>query len=453
MKVGPWIRSVLALLLIAPTFGANYCVRQGATGAQTGADWVNAYTNLPATLVRGSTYYVADGTNYKLNIHSRADSNTNMITIRKATEADHGTSTGWNPAYGDGTADWLPVVLAASYVTFDGATGGGAGNFKTGHGFRIIDNSDTILFMLSDKYGAPNDRVSITNITVAHTEMSSLNIPGNCEGVNLTASGASFYSVTLSNLYLHDIGDGPLCIQHSRDVTIDGCWLGRNATSPDHHGVVVRMDFSNFITFRNSWFEDGVGTGFVGAYDGTGSDIYIYGNVFCYSAAGPAAAAGSAGYGNGVIYTLMNDTVGINPVNWRIYHNTFYNLPAGNCIGLYVAGSNNVGYNNLFYRVNGGSGSWSFTNVSRKGDAFGQPNSFPSETAGIALTQDPFVNAASFNLMPKDASLTSPPLPPEWGPQKDAFGNSRGAGGIWTPGAYQFPPLAGVSSPLTLVSP
>ena len=39
---------------------ANHYVRQGAGGS--GGDWTNAYSDLPSTLTRGDTYYVADGT-------------------------------------------------------------------------------------------------------------------------------------------------------------------------------------------------------------------------------------------------------------------------------------------------------------------------------------------------------------------------------------------------------
>ena len=52
----------LSLFTAAQTaIAANYYVRAGATGANNGADWANAYTSLPGTLTRGSTYYVADG--------------------------------------------------------------------------------------------------------------------------------------------------------------------------------------------------------------------------------------------------------------------------------------------------------------------------------------------------------------------------------------------------------
>ena len=38
-----------------------YYIRGGATGTNDGSDWTNAWTDLPASLERGATYYVAAG--------------------------------------------------------------------------------------------------------------------------------------------------------------------------------------------------------------------------------------------------------------------------------------------------------------------------------------------------------------------------------------------------------
>lgn len=56
-----------ALLLLfpsahaSPALPANRCSRAGATGANNGTDWTNAFTGFP-TFVRGDIYYVADRT-------------------------------------------------------------------------------------------------------------------------------------------------------------------------------------------------------------------------------------------------------------------------------------------------------------------------------------------------------------------------------------------------------
>ena len=55
-------RLLLVLLFCTPVQAANHYVRAGATGSADGTDWTNAFTDLPATLTRGDTYFVADGT-------------------------------------------------------------------------------------------------------------------------------------------------------------------------------------------------------------------------------------------------------------------------------------------------------------------------------------------------------------------------------------------------------
>src|SRR5688572_27675121 len=53
---------VAAVLAGSPLEGANHFIRAGATGAANGNNWTDAWTSLPSSLVRGDTYYIADGT-------------------------------------------------------------------------------------------------------------------------------------------------------------------------------------------------------------------------------------------------------------------------------------------------------------------------------------------------------------------------------------------------------
>src|SRR5688500_534390 len=70
---------------------STFYVRAGATGAQNGSDWTNAFTRLPASMVRGATYYVADGTYDGSIAFNTPASGTTYIFIKKATESAHGT--------------------------------------------------------------------------------------------------------------------------------------------------------------------------------------------------------------------------------------------------------------------------------------------------------------------------------------------------------------------------
>src|SRR5262249_5109060 len=107
-------------------------VRAGATGSGDGSDWTNAFTDLPASLVRGDTYYVADGTYSKYTFDDPA-SGSDSITVLKATASAHGTDTGWQAGYGDGSATFGPLDIRTDYTVMDGQGSKGfvvAGEFQ-----------------------------------------------------------------------------------------------------------------------------------------------------------------------------------------------------------------------------------------------------------------------------------------------------------------------------------
>jgi len=58
---------------------------------------------LPATLQRGATYYIADGTHASYRFNTPV-SGTDLIAIKKAAISDHGTDIGWISSCGDGQA-------------------------------------------------------------------------------------------------------------------------------------------------------------------------------------------------------------------------------------------------------------------------------------------------------------------------------------------------------------
>ena len=103
---GPALHLAVVWFVLATSIaGAQglFYVRAGATGANNGSDWNNAYSNLPGSLTRGRTYYIAGGS-YAAHTFADAESGTNQIVIKKATVADHGTSTGWQDSYASAQA-------------------------------------------------------------------------------------------------------------------------------------------------------------------------------------------------------------------------------------------------------------------------------------------------------------------------------------------------------------
>ncbi len=86
--------NVLITLSVLSINAQNYYVREGAKCSNNSTDWNNAYTELPAALERGATYYIADG-QYPPYSFNDDESGEEYITIKKAIESDHGTDTGW----------------------------------------------------------------------------------------------------------------------------------------------------------------------------------------------------------------------------------------------------------------------------------------------------------------------------------------------------------------------
>jgi hypothetical protein len=101
---------LVVILISYSAYSANHYVRSGAIGLNNGSDWANAYTSLPTSLIRGDTYYIADGSYSGKNFNTPV-AGAQLITIKKAIESDHGTDVGWSSTYGDGQAVFTSVLF------------------------------------------------------------------------------------------------------------------------------------------------------------------------------------------------------------------------------------------------------------------------------------------------------------------------------------------------------
>lgn len=142
--------TLIFLLLCVPAYAANHYIREGASGSADGSDWTNAWTDLPATLTRGDTYYIADGT-YGGYTFDDAESGELYIYIYKATELAHGTETGWDSEYGDGQAlftgsdrDYL-ISFNQSYFVFSGVAASDPSDSST-YGFKLKNLSTDYVY-------------------------------------------------------------------------------------------------------------------------------------------------------------------------------------------------------------------------------------------------------------------------------------------------------------------
>ena len=119
MKKLNWLFFLILITGLTPSISqaATKYIRAGATGNNSGSDWTNAYTTVPATLVRGDTYYLAAG-NYGSYVFDDPASGSTLITLKKAIATDHGTDVGWNSTYGAGQAVFIVFTMHISVAFY-----------------------------------------------------------------------------------------------------------------------------------------------------------------------------------------------------------------------------------------------------------------------------------------------------------------------------------------------
>jgi len=409
----PLTLTLLSLFYIIPNLlmAADHYVRAGATGSNDGSDWNNAWISLPASLVRGETYYVADG-NYPDYTFDDVESGSDHIYIKKATASDHGTDTGWNSSYGDDKANFGVFTFLSGYYEIDGQVGGGPTSWKQGHGFKI-------------KAASANQKVvrfdnAASHISLKHCELEhrGLNTGTSDDGVY----GFNASSITISHCYLHDFGRVPFLWRNWSNVTIEYCYIARNTSTPAQHAEGLSDSGSDNVIIRYNIWSEIQGTAFIVGLESAGlaANWEIYGNVF------------SRGDVAGVIQVLNDASNSAIAENWKIYNNTMVNI-GGLWSGFrFDAGSNNAAYNNLWYNcvrtAHSGvsiSHSW-YYNTQNDGD-----NTDVQFGMG-----DPFVNLANENFHLSFATQNGYHLSSPY--NVDADGNIRGADTVWDLGAFEY---------------
>lgn len=403
---------------------ANVYVRQGATGSNNGTDWTNAFTTVPTGTARGNTLYIADGT-YSSTTFDTTESGTTLITIKKATIADHGTSTGWLDTYGDGTATFSGSVrFARDYYVFDGVSRNEVDWDSQVYGFKILGGS---LSSWPNNFPPGGDHIVAQYIDVGGVVGTSFGDVGfstdeplylvhNTDGQTVsdwTVSRCFFHNATLAQL---DRVDG---------ITIEYClfkdlWAKEAIRGQDKaKNCIVRYNKFEQTT-QDTGLPGETGTAPIAVWDegsepaGSFDNWQIYGNLF-WDNTPVAHSHGTIGVGNG------GSLDGIIANNVKIYNNTVVNYSAGLGSGMTTSTSGgatgNEIRNNLFY------------------NCLGTPTCSPDTSSNGEASSDPFVNYAGsdFHLSAHIAgtSLSSPY-------NVDMDGNIRGADGTFDRGTFQF---------------
>ena len=418
----------------AKAAGDYHYVRTGAAGLNNGTDWANAWTSLPATLVRGDTYYIADGT-YGGYTFNDAVSGELYITIKKAIESDHGTDTGWNASYGDGQAVFSapgvntggPWYFTTSYWQIDGIVGDGFGEIPYGFKVALSQTFDNAIVV---RIGSNADNISLSRVELDGINEGAVGAyQPRSDGLNIFSTGGNFNdNIKISNCYIHDCVRTYVLFGTVKNSVIENCYMekmiGGNLSSGGyiHTGGIVNntgaINGNNHI--RNNRVRNTRGTNVIHFTNANASDYHIYGNVVWRTS---AAYDITNGYIGSDSYSTVN--------NLNIYNNTIYNYDAGISAFYIFNGDNIIIKNNVLYNC----GSNTFGSAIDDHD-YNASNVDLSEVNSVLLATDPFINSAT-----GDFRLNSPTQPgfSLSSPYNlDIIGNTRGLDGVWDRGAYEY---------------
>jgi hypothetical protein len=400
--------------IAAEGYAANHYVRQGASG--NGSDWSNAYSQLPETLVRGDTYYIADGTYPGYNFNDSESGSTN-IYIRKATTSAHGTATGWSNSYGDGQAAFSSgLTFSSNYYEFDGVL---RSTKTSGYGFKITTSTKGVTV------------TGRSHITIKYTDIQGHGDDGDGPNNDLVYASQAASYITISYCYLHDSGRTLLLSRGGTNWILEYSYLYHNESVPAEHSEAWSC--------------------------GTTSNVYVRYNVF------------DTTEGTAVIATLDNPS---GPSNWYIYGNTFLDYPT-TANGLIACDSESTWSNVYFYNntvvrsdcrfdmMGGGSG-WSIRNnifySCVAGPSFRGTHDYNAYSSSLGETHGQSnISTSTFkNYAGEDFALA---VPTDAGDSSigttysnDPVGNTRGGDGVWDRGAFEYA-IGGGGSGTTVENP
>lgn len=410
------------ILLCVPCLAANKYVRQGASGTASGDDWTNAYPTLPATLTRDTIYYIGDGS-YVGYTFDDAESGTLVITLKKATVADHGTSTGWDNTYGDGRAAFTGSLnMARDYITVDGST-------RNESNWQDVDSYGIRTTQIYGQNG--NDPPGGDKITVKYCDIggaySTTYYSGMEEAVYVSGqSGKTFDTWTIQYCALHNSTGAIVQFDKMDTAVVEYCWIGLGWGKEAIRGQNI---CSNVTVRHNTFFDstqtdpdDGSSglTAEIGMWDyaTVQSGIKIYGNTFMNSKSGGRnSCIVVGGNGGGWTGSASNGTL--------VYNNTFAGVDEASVEAMILLhGTGTEAKNNEFY------------------DCASTTISASSTATNLVSSSDPFVNYAGNDL--RIIATTGGTYPRNAGTDlgasynTDRLGNTRGSDGTWDVGAYEY---------------
>ncbi len=319
-------KSVTASFAAAPTQGPAFYISPSGSSTNSGTSWSQAWRQLPSTLQRGATYYVAAGS---YNGYTFDDPKQSVyINIVKATPEDHGANTGWQSAYGAGTAVFADLRFAnTSYINFNGRYEDGfrvLSQKKTGHTVEF-SGSNYINFRHVD-VDANYATLNSSGNAVSHTF-------GACNGITIL----SCTDLTVANCKMHNTPDDGIQAHQSQRILIESneifALYGDSSGGCQAHSDGIELIGCRDVIVRGNLVYDvrstaGIIIGDGGTASGFSYNFTVENNVFYIPESGFAGYAWSIDglklYGNvfwGAAYGGLS--IGKDVSNMEMYNNIF----------------------------------------------------------------------------------------------------------------------------------
>jgi hypothetical protein len=343
---------ILMLLLLSLLSGEVHAggvyVLDGGTG--DGTAWNNALDAIPAIITRGDTVYIGDG-EYGAYTFDDAEVSTTYITVIKATEAEHGSGTGWVSTYGDGQAVFDPT--SATYTTlrfmtgywiWDGQVATTPSDSST-YGFKVLNTSaETRTYSIGiTPYGYGSTEVD--NVTIKYTALPGFGTETTDKtaiGIysNLTTTTAHNDSIIISHCYTGGFSSN-FQIRRFQDSIIEYTYFDSNWSSSVNHGQQISAGgYMNDLIVRGNTFVDSYVFILVSnRWDNNRWDVYN--NIIIRG----VLTSGLGSHESALADILKNS---------QFHHNTFIGTDCGGRGAFYVGeitdvpDSGSFAYNNLF---------------------------------------------------------------------------------------------------------
>jgi hypothetical protein len=437
------------LFFILPAFSANWYVRKGATGSNNGTNWTNAWNEMSSinfsSVACGDTIWLAGGTyTTALSVNKSCTSST-VLKINRVLSTDSvpTAAAGWASSYDSQVIISNNGINLAggAYYTINGRVGSVASN---NFGISVKCTSGSGGCDAIDGAGSGN----LSNITLTYLELfgPSCVMAENCggggaSGLNVAPSNNSVTSLLVDHCWIHQWGE---LIRTSNWKNCIIQYTSLSDTHNDgqqHEDVVYNYAQTNFTMRYNSIWgtpNDGIFFDFGGTVG-----FYFYGNVYFHT--GGEFIVFKPGYTNATnIYIYNNvfesDGWGDYSPGWldftgaansgEVANNVFENVdntgtpPNGNHNAYSLSGTSDGGSGSFYYSPGKLGASVDFLNEDPSVPDNGLAN-FHLTAAGATAFANGKTLAAPYNV--------------------DIDGNTRGASGSWTIGAYQY--VSGTTSP------